>query len=100
MSGFLSSVETMEKIVRLHNSTSLPRGQIRFCYQNLSQFFIVSEEFKEANDGFPVVLGAGSTNFANLQRERHRAIIGSSNGFRTTVWSWKSTPDFLGLRRT
>ena len=94
MSGFLSSVETMEKIddYTIHIIT---KGPDPILLQNLSQFFIVSEEFKEANDGFPVVLGAGSTNFANLNAN-------GTGPYRVVEWLQDNrlvleiNPDFWG----
>jgi len=94
MSGYLSSVETMEKIddYTIHIIT---KGPDPILLQNLSQFFIVCEEFKEANDGFPVVLGAGSTNFANLNAN-------GTGPYRVVEWLQDNrlvleiNPDFWG----
>jgi len=65
MSGFLSNVETIEKIDD-HAIRIITKGPDPILLQNLSQFFIVNEDFMEANNAFDVVLGGGTTNFANL----------------------------------
>jgi peptide/nickel transport system substrate-binding protein len=79
MAGFLASVADIEKVDD-HTIRVITKGPDPILLQNLSLFFIVNEAFKEANDAFPVVVGGGTTNFANL----------NSNGtgpYRLIEWS-------------
>jgi peptide/nickel transport system substrate-binding protein len=65
MRNFLANVEDIEKIDDLTIRITT-KGPDPILLQNLSLFFIVSEDFKEENNAFQVALGAGTTNFANL----------------------------------
>jgi peptide/nickel transport system substrate-binding protein len=65
MRNFLANVEDIEKIDD-HTIRVITKGPDPILLQNLSLFFIVDEEYKEANNAFQVALGAGTTNFANL----------------------------------
>ena len=65
MRNFLANVETVEKIDDF-NVRIVTKGPDPILLQNLSLFFIVDEEYTEANNAFEVALAAGSTNFANL----------------------------------
>ena len=65
MANFLASVENIEAIDD-YTIRITTRGPDPILVQNLSLFFIVSEEFKESNEAFTVAIAAGSTNFANL----------------------------------
>ena len=65
MRNFLANVESIEKIDD-YNIRIVTKGPDPILLQNLSLFFIVDEEYTEENNAFQVSLGAGSTNFANL----------------------------------
>lgn len=65
MRNFLANVEKIEKIDD-HAIRIVTKGPDPILLQNLSLFFIVDEEFTEANNAFAVALGGGTTNFANL----------------------------------
>lgn len=78
MINFVSSIENMEKVDD-HKIRITTRGPDPILLQNLSLFFIVSEEFKEANNAFPVVVGGGTTNFANLNAN-------GTGPFRVVEW--------------
>jgi peptide/nickel transport system substrate-binding protein len=65
MRNFLANVANIEKVDDL-TIRIITKGPDPILLQNLSLFFIVNEEFKEANNAFAVALGGGTTNFANL----------------------------------
>lgn len=79
MSGFLANVDSIEKIDD-HTIRIITKGPDPILLQNLSLFFIVSEDFKEANDAFGVVVGGGTTNFANLNAN-------GTGPYRLVEWS-------------
>jgi len=64
MAFALASVESVEAVddhtVRIHTSAPDPTLLL-----NMPNFYIVDEEYMEANDAFEVIAGAGVTNFAN-----------------------------------
>jgi peptide/nickel transport system substrate-binding protein len=79
MRNFLANVEDIEKVDD-HTIRIITKGPDPILLQNLSLFFIVDEEFKEANNAFQVTVGAGTTNFANLNAN-------GTGPYRLVEWS-------------
>ncbi|TVQ36422.1 MAG: ABC transporter substrate-binding protein [Geminicoccaceae bacterium] len=63
-----ATVASIEDVIAIDDYTVhiITRGPDPILLLNLPLFFIVSEQFMEANDSFQVSAGAGATNFANL----------------------------------
>jgi len=65
MSFALASVASVSKVDD-HTIEIVTKGPDPILLLNMPNFYIVDEEFMEANNAFEVVRGAGKTNFANL----------------------------------
>lgn len=93
-SGFVANVETIEKIDD-HTIRVITKGPDPILLQNLSMFFIVSEDYTESNNAFDVLIGGGASNFANLNAN-------GTGPYRLVEWSpdnrltMEINPDFWG----
>ncbi len=65
MSFALASVETVRKVDD-YTVEIVTKGPDPILLLNMPNFYIVDQEYMEANNAFEVVRGAGKTNFANL----------------------------------
>lgn len=65
MSFALASVEDLRKVDDM-TVEIITKGPDPILLLNMPNFYIVDQEYMEANDAFEVVRGAGKTNFANL----------------------------------
>jgi peptide/nickel transport system substrate-binding protein len=78
MSFALSSVEVLRKV---DDSTIeiVTKGPDPILLLNMPNFYIVDQEFMEANNAFEVLAGAGTTNYANLNAN-------GTGPFRVVEW--------------
>ncbi|MEO1092743.1 MAG: ABC transporter substrate-binding protein, partial [Pseudomonadota bacterium] len=78
MSFALSSVADVTAVddLTVEVKTSAPDPTLLL---NMPNFYIVDEEFMEANDAFEVIAGAGQTNFANLN-------VNGTGPYRLVEW--------------